>query len=761
MLIGFIYDVKNDNLSILKEKFNKYSQENKLNINLNTYFYTHKNSTSEISNVSYILKDLVSEKEKSKNDLFIIDTIYSGEYSDHFEDLYNLLPPSTINLYKNGIATATSVCNGKLVSLPLYVDYGGLYYNEILLNKYNKTIPLTWDEMIQTFNYIYDREYNLGNNLSKFLSILDGKSIVANTLEFIHSFRDNENDEFPPYTSKNAIDALIKMKEIKESITEYDPFSISQSELWKSIYNKQKEYIFFRNWYYGDVELPPNKDGLKRTSYKFAPLPGHKAGISGSCIGGSNIALNKYISEEKKKAAIEVYKYLFSYDFQKYLIINLNKRSAIHDLYKDDEVCQNINCTMYSHMQGIVRPSYLNINYEDFSTKLSKYIKDFINGKNTAEETLIKIDDILRVHFIEYTSISGIIILTLIVVSLLIIAVTYIYISIKRSRKQFNFLPFKHWCCFLLGLALLVCSCLTGVGSLKDINCTLKPVLISIGFSLTYMPFFIKLISLQSQKNRLFNFIKNNSQLILVFSIFIDIIINLVWMTFDPVLVQKEEILDGPSFEICKSSGDLGFIMIIILLIKSIIIIGSIGFLILTEWNVVIFKSDIRHIGNAVYFSIINIIVYMVVIFIHIMNRYFHNGIRCGVIIVFSLSNLFLILGPKIYKISFYKKKINKRKNLNKFIEKTGAFNDNYQNELNLINIDDIIDYSLIRNNNMYNNNNNNSHLNKMNYTYRDFNVPSKNSYIYSNYLRGDLNQFPNTVSNLQFIKKPTIDTFR
>lgn len=117
-LTGFLYEVVNDNLYILKEKFNQYAVEHNLGIYLDTYFYTYKNSTSE--NVSFILKDLIIQKEKNENDLFLIDTICSSEYAEHFEDLTKYLPKSTISPYKieeRGVAAATGVNNGRLVSL--------------------------------------------------------------------------------------------------------------------------------------------------------------------------------------------------------------------------------------------------------------------------------------------------------------------------------------------------------------------------------------------------------------------------------------------------------------------------------------------------------------------------------------------------------------------------------------------------------------------------------------------------------------------
>ncbi len=43
------------------------------------------------------------------------------------------------------------------------MGFSFLFSNIELLNKYNKTIPETWDELIETTEYILDREKQLNN----------------------------------------------------------------------------------------------------------------------------------------------------------------------------------------------------------------------------------------------------------------------------------------------------------------------------------------------------------------------------------------------------------------------------------------------------------------------------------------------------------------------------------------------------------------------------------------------------------------------
>lgn len=43
------------------------------------------------------------------------------------------------------------------------MTYDVLYANKALLNKYNKRIPKTWDELLITAKYIIEEERKIGN----------------------------------------------------------------------------------------------------------------------------------------------------------------------------------------------------------------------------------------------------------------------------------------------------------------------------------------------------------------------------------------------------------------------------------------------------------------------------------------------------------------------------------------------------------------------------------------------------------------------
>ena len=59
----------------------------------------------------------------------------------------------------------------------MYLEYNMLYSNQNLLNKYNKTIPKTWDELIDTGIFIMSEEKKLNKDIIVYTADITGKII--------------------------------------------------------------------------------------------------------------------------------------------------------------------------------------------------------------------------------------------------------------------------------------------------------------------------------------------------------------------------------------------------------------------------------------------------------------------------------------------------------------------------------------------------------------------------------------------------------
>jgi len=575
------------------------------------------------------------------------------------------------------------------------VDYGGMYSNMKLLNKYNRTIPETWDELIETTNYIYDLESPTNPELRRFLGHFpDTENGLVTILQYIHSFRDSPTDKFPEYTSDNAIAALEKMKEIKNKASTPDDFNTPDIDILKSL--NMGNFIFLLYWCTGQE--------YEGQEYVFSQLPGKKKGISASCVGGSNISMNRYLTEEKKKAAGEVLNYINSFEQQKFGILNANLISAIHSTYSDPEICQKIDCIKFSTMQSIVRPSSSAINYEQYSQQFRDLVRGYLYDENnkSAKEILTEVEDLRRIHYVEVNSMTGIIVLTITALVIIISCISYVYVTAKRFKQQFVFLPYFYWCMFILGIMITAFYCVSGVNKLSNYNCLIRPFLLSIGFDMAFVPFLLKMIAIFPTKNGFSKLVKDHFAIMFTVCLIVDVGLNIAWYLLDPLVVNKFMVTSGKNFQYCGTTDSIGNYIKYVMFALKILILLVMSVLSFAEWNLMAFKYDIRTITTTIYNNLIIIISFIIVEKINIDDRYLYFILRAGLVLIYCISNILIIIGMKYYQITFkkvedypdirsfnkssssgisknYYQSMNQSMNMNKSQNKTNLLNMHYE----------------------------------------------------------------------------------
>ncbi|KAG4089319.1 periplasmic binding protein-like II [Neocallimastix lanati (nom. inval.)] len=335
------------------DEFNKYSVNNNLNITLAMNFLSKENSTVGVtdyeSSVEYILS-----KRSDKYDIIFFDNIFTSKFAPDFLILDDYIPKEYIDMYKNSKIFQTCYYKNKLVAFPFSFDVTALYYNVKLLQKYNKVIPKTWDELLETGKYILNKERENNNtNLIGYNGLLHDTEIgTCSVYEFIYSFRNEHDSPFPDLQSQNIKDALKKLKQIKNEISSDFVFKSNLYYTFENIFNEN--FIFAKLWYASKFH----------DTYDYTILPGSKSGISGSIIGGYSVGINKHITDEKKEASVTAFKFIISSYIQKILIIERRLNSPLSSLYDDKEVCSVVDCPFYKSLQVVTRPNSSTYNYD-------------------------------------------------------------------------------------------------------------------------------------------------------------------------------------------------------------------------------------------------------------------------------------------------------------------------------------------------------------------------------------------------------------
>ncbi|ORX81333.1 periplasmic binding protein-like II, partial [Anaeromyces robustus] len=356
--------------SYLVNEFNDYSKKNNIDITLKLTLFTPSNSTIETIDF-FSLVDSYLLKKSTRYDIYFYENIYTTKFEPHFINLKEWMPKSHIDMYTHIEKSESFFYNNKLVALPAYLDYTVLYYNDRLLNKYNRTVPKTWNDLIETGKYILNEEKKQNNTdlLGYSGGFSENEIGTGGLYEFIYSFRDSVDDPFPSLTSQNAVDALKTMKRLKNEVS-------SESIFKNVVYTIDKlmdgDGLFIKLGYF-DWPISPD--------YKITTLPGNKEGISASMIAGYNIGISKYSTEENIEASILAVSRMTSREVQKKLMTEFKKFSGITSLYNDENVCENKDiCAVNKNIQPIARPISLTNDYNGYSEKFRYYIYKYLYG---------------------------------------------------------------------------------------------------------------------------------------------------------------------------------------------------------------------------------------------------------------------------------------------------------------------------------------------------------------------------------------------
>eukprot|EP00833_Pecoramyces_ruminatium_P013862 jgi/Orpsp1_1/1187894/evm.model.d7180000061000.1 len=108
--------------------------------------------------------DTLLGKHSKKYDIYFFYSTSTEDYGSHFVNLEQYLSKEHIENFDSIILNKLCLYNNKVVALPVTLDIDALYSNQALLNKYNKNIPKTWDELIETSKYILNEERKVNNN---------------------------------------------------------------------------------------------------------------------------------------------------------------------------------------------------------------------------------------------------------------------------------------------------------------------------------------------------------------------------------------------------------------------------------------------------------------------------------------------------------------------------------------------------------------------------------------------------------------------
>jgi len=338
-------DSSNSNYTV-ENDFEEYAKINNLNITLNIENMVFENPTDSYENFKSLVETSLKKsndnisKNSNKYDLYTYNNQYTNIYAPYLLDLKKYLPNEYLEMYNSKVIKETCTYKNALnneeevVGLPMYVSYDILYSNKWLLYKYNKPVPKTWDELIDTCEYIMEREKD-DTELICYNGYFDESDQGLNSLyEFIYSCRDTINSTYPNPQDPSFANSLKFLKKMKEKIASNDIFQSDENFIYLKFIDAK--FIFLKYWFVGNPVF-----NITNTIYYMTKLPGIKEGIYGTSISGNNIGIIRNITDDKREASLEVLKYFTNEKKQKDVFQNRLGGTAVDKLLDEKELCED------------------------------------------------------------------------------------------------------------------------------------------------------------------------------------------------------------------------------------------------------------------------------------------------------------------------------------------------------------------------------------------------------------------------------------
>jgi len=630
VLFYSFYDDVNSYYRLLANGFNEYSKEIGLNIYVELEVLTPNTATSVIENYGTFV-DSYLVKKSQKYDIYFYYSNYSKKYGEHFLNLREYLPKEYINGFDKRLLEETcSSYDNKLISLPLFLYVCVLFSNQDLLSKYNKNVPETWDELINISRYIYEEEKKLNNTIIRYNGLFNDYSGAMSLYEVIGSFRESNSSPQPEITSKTTIEALKMIKEMKNEIGE-DIFRAPDDITMNSLFFTG-EALFLRYFY--NFHLPV---------YKASALPGRKKGVSGTIVIPNNFAVNNYIDEERKLAAIEFMKFMALKETQKKYIINNSMFSGIMELYDDEEVCSVIECDIIKNVYPFSFMSNdVNLFGDDnYHIKYRNNMYEYLYNNKPIIDVLKKIEDITRIYTFSLKTdetIAGLIIFIILLMLSTSMILSLIFLFIKKIENRFKFLPKGLWVITTLGSLILMSSIITLYDDVSNVKCHLRVTLINVGFILSICPSLNKLIMNFPEHYKISMWFKNNKYISILIIMIFTLSLNGIFAisSYD---IKDITTADEKKYEKCIMNKKFGnFIYCFIQCHESFVVLVSL-ILIFMEWNLKETSLDVKYIATTLFIDILSLILLIIIDKVKFKEHVIYSTLLAITILIFSGSN--------------------------------------------------------------------------------------------------------------------------
>ncbi|MCI0509749.1 carbohydrate ABC transporter substrate-binding protein (CUT1 family) [Chromohalobacter marismortui] len=293
---------------------------------------TPNSSTERLSLYQQILS-----AQSGDIDVMQIDVVWPGLLANHLVDLREVGGKDIADGHFQTIVDNNTV-DGRLVAMPWFTDAGVLYYRKDLLDKYEREVPETWQQMTATAEVIQQGERKAGKD-GMWGYVFQGRAyegLTCNALEWVASYGGGSIvDDQGEITIDNprAAAALDQAAEWIGNISPKGVLNYTEEEA-RGVFQSGNA-VFMRNWPYAWA-LAQSESSDVRGKVGVTMLPHGPKGSSAATLGGWNLAVSKY--SKHPELAVDLVEFLTSEAEQKRRAIQGAYNPTIKSLYQDEDV---------------------------------------------------------------------------------------------------------------------------------------------------------------------------------------------------------------------------------------------------------------------------------------------------------------------------------------------------------------------------------------------------------------------------------------
>ncbi|MGF1718506.1 ABC transporter substrate-binding protein [Vibrio kyushuensis] len=324
-------------------------------------------------------------------DVYQIDVIWPGILGSHFIDLSPYVKEQKEQFIPALIQNNTF--QNQLVAVPWFADPILNFYRKDLLEKYQRDVPTTYDEMTDTASYIMKMERKSGQD-NMWGYVWQGRAyegLTYNFLEWVQAFNGGNFVETNGDISINNQVAKDALDMAKGWIGTISPEGVLNHAVEDSRGVFQSgNAVFMHNWPYA-YNLAQSDDSVIKGKVGVAPMPkGSDDGVHAATLGGWQLAVSRY-SDNQDEAA-DLVMFLTSFQEQKRRAIRSGYGPTRLAVYQDQEVQEA--SPLFSMMEEIVlnatvRPSTVTgSHYNQVSSHIYNAAHDALSGRKSSKVAL-------------------------------------------------------------------------------------------------------------------------------------------------------------------------------------------------------------------------------------------------------------------------------------------------------------------------------------------------------------------------------------